>query len=689
VAPSQGLVTNGHARELKRHVIMHQEDDLDRLLAEALEQPSDARKAFLESRCANDPELRILLEKWLRECDDDDPFLKAGGALEGPLWEDMLTESSELAAGARLGPFEIRSAIGAGGMGEVYRAHDGRLGRDVAIKILPSDAPASSDALARFEREARAVAALSHPNILAIHDIGVEGDVRYVVTELLEGETLRDRLASGPLPPSKAIDYGIQMAHGLAAAHSRGIIHRDVKPQNVFITNDGRVKILDFGIASFSEDIEPDADTRAGALTHSGMIPGTTGYTSPEQILGKPATARSDLFALGIVLHEMLTGVHPFARSTPPETLTAVLRDDPPTVLRTLPEIAPSVVSLVERCLEKQPGDRPETARDVALFLEIAADQVGTGGRAGHDTPATHRFRTRLLAFSCGLVVLTTAVTWGSARMLSDRSAREMLDERFTGAERSVRRLYSEQVARLGLTARLVASFPELKALFATDVATIEDFLVGYQQRIATTAALIALGPNGTTIGRANLTGPTSAASDEWLPALLAAHGDGAVVTIGKRPYIAVASSSEAGGTIFGYLVAAEPINQTFADTVSQMAQSNVVLLSKEDVLGSTLQAAETPWRSLEAWHASGGTADRSIAVPIGPRRFAAREVPLANDPPVSVIVLNTQDDVVQMFRSLETRLFLIGVVALAAAAVGSVWLSRSVTTRGRMRPPS
>ena len=666
---------------------MTDEDDLDRLLAEALEQPAEARKAFLDSCCANDPEFRILLEGLLRE--GDDPFLKAGGAFEGPLWEDMLTESPELAAGARLGPYEIRSAIGSGGMGEVYRAHDRRLGRDVAIKILPSDSPASSDALARFDREARAVAALNHPNILAIHDVGFVGDVRYVVTELLEGETLRQRLASGPLPPSKAVDYAIQIAHGLAAAHSRGIIHRDIKPQNVFITNDGRVKILDFGIASFSGDAQPDAGTRAGPLTRSGIIPGTAGYTSPEQILGKPATARSDLFALGIILHEMLTGVHPFGRDTAPETLTAVLRDDPPSVLRALPDITSSVASLVEQCLEKQPGDRPDTARDVALFLEIAADQGGTAARAVLDTPTRHTLRTRLLAFSCGLVVLTTAVTWGYARLLSDRSAREILDTSFTRAERSIRRLYSEQVERLGLTARLVASFPELKALFATDVATLEDFLVGYQERIATTGALIALGPDGATIGRANHTGPSSAAGDEWLPALLAAHGEGAVVAIGGRPYIAIASPSEAGGTIFGYLVAAEPINQTFADTVSQMAESDIVLLSKNDVIGSTLQSAEMPWRSLEAWHASGGAADRSIDVMIGTRRFAVREVPLANDPPVSVIVLNVHQDVVQPFRSIETRLILIGFVALAAAILGSIWFSRPVTARGRTRPQS
>jgi hypothetical protein len=657
---------------------MNREDDVDRLLDEALEQPAEARKAFVDSRCANDPELRTLLEAVLRESDDDDPFLKEGGAFEGPLWEDVLTESSELKAGARLGSYEIRGAIGSGGMGEVYRAHDRRLGRDVAIKILPSDALASSDGLARFEREARAVAALNHPNILAIHDIGSEGDVRYVVTELLEGETLRERLASGPLPPSKAIDYGIQIAHGLTAAHRRGLVHRDVKPQNVFITNDGQVKVLDFGIVSFLSGGESDAHSRVEQLTRAGIIPGTAGYTSPEQMLGQPATARSDLFALGIVLYEMLTGVHPFARNTAEETLTAVLRDDPPSILRAKPDITPSVARIVQRCLEKRPGDRPETAGDVALFLDIVADQVGTGAvpRAALDTSIRRRLRKRLLAFSCALVLLSTAVTWGTARLMSDRSTRGILDASFTRAERTVRRVYSEQVARLGLMARLVASFPELKALFATDVATVDDFLASYHQRIATSAVLIALAPDGTTIGRGNHTGPMSA-GDEWLPALRAAHSDGAVVTIGKRPHSAVASPSEAGATVFGYVVAAEPIDQTFADDVSRMVQSEVVVLSKDDVIGSTLQSAETPWRSLEAWHQAGGAPDRFIDVSIGSRRFAAREAPLANNPSVSVIVLNAQEDVMQPFRGIESSLFLIGVAALAAAILGSLWLSR------------
>ena len=221
---------------------MPQNRDLDRVLEEALLLPPDARPAFLDTHCGDDVEGRRAIEELLRESDDGDPVLKPGGAFEGPLWGELLTEPDELTAGARLGPYEIRGSLGAGGMGEVYRAHDTRLSRDVAIKVLPASS-GSVDALARFEREARAVAALNHPNILAIHDVGAEGAVHFVVTELLEGETLRARLtARGPAAPAEAVSYGVQIARGLAAAHDRGIIHRDLKPDNIFITRDGRIK---------------------------------------------------------------------------------------------------------------------------------------------------------------------------------------------------------------------------------------------------------------------------------------------------------------------------------------------------------------------------------------------------------------------------------------------------------------
>jgi serine/threonine protein kinase len=214
-----------------------------------------------------------------------------------------------LPAGTRLGPYEVLAPLGAGGMGEVYRARDTKLGRDVAVKVLPERFAADPASVARFEREARAVAALSHPNILAIHDFGRQDATAYAVMELLEGETLRERLASGPLPVRKALDYAVQVAHGLAAAHEKGIAHRDLKPENVFITAEGRVKILDFGLAKVTA-LEPEGtrSPTASAGTEPGVVMGTAGYMSPEQVRGQPVDHRSDIFSFGSVLYEMLTG---------------------------------------------------------------------------------------------------------------------------------------------------------------------------------------------------------------------------------------------------------------------------------------------------------------------------------------------------------------------------------------------
>ena len=212
-----------------------------------------------------------------------------------------------LSPGARLGPYEIQAAIGAGGMGEVYKARDTRLDRDVAIKVLPEAVANDADRLARFEREAKAVAALSHPNILAVHDTGTDAGRAFVVMELLEGETLRERLAAGPLPVRKAVDAAVQMARGLAAAHDKGLVHRDVKPENVFLTHDGQVKILDFGLAKTAATGSGATET-AFALTDPGSVMGTVGYMAPEQVRGTPVDARTDLFALGAVLYEMLIG---------------------------------------------------------------------------------------------------------------------------------------------------------------------------------------------------------------------------------------------------------------------------------------------------------------------------------------------------------------------------------------------
>ena len=239
-----------------------------------------------------------------------------------------------LTAGLRLGPYEIVSPLGAGGMGEVYRARDERLGRDVAVKVLLGDFSANADRLRRFEQEARAASALNDPHILAVFDVGSHEGAPYLVTELLEGQSLRERLREGPLPVRKALELAAQTARGLAAAHERGIVHRDLKPENLFLTHDGRLKILDFGLAKLtqsddSQSLLAAAPTRLPS-TEAGAILGTVGYMSPEQVRGQPADARSDLFALGTILYEMLSGRRAFERGSSADTLSAILRDDPP-----------------------------------------------------------------------------------------------------------------------------------------------------------------------------------------------------------------------------------------------------------------------------------------------------------------------------------------------------------------------
>jgi eukaryotic-like serine/threonine-protein kinase len=277
-----------------------------------------------------------------------------------------------LASGARLGPYEILSPLGAGGMGEVYRARDTRLERDVAIKVLPERLASDPDSLARFEREAKAVAALSHPNILAIHDFGSSGNIVYAVTELLEGETLRDRLNASAIPARKAIEYARQISHGLAAAHDRGIVHRDLKPDNLFLTRDGLVKILDFGLASQerprASGSDPTLVPTGHGTTDPGTVLGTVGYMSPEQVRGKPFDHRSDLFSLGVVLYEMILGKRAFQRDSAVETMMAILQDDPRLPGRDMPA---GLEEIVTHCLEKTPEERFQSARDLAFALQV------------------------------------------------------------------------------------------------------------------------------------------------------------------------------------------------------------------------------------------------------------------------------------------------------------------------------
>jgi Tol biopolymer transport system component len=274
-----------------------------------------------------------------------------------------------LTTGKKLGPYEIQSPLGAGGMGEVYRARDTRLGRDVAIKVLPEALANDADRLRRFEQEARTIAALNHPNILGIHDIGAYDGAPFLISELLEGQTLRERLEAGPLPVQRAIEYALGIAQGLAAAHEKGIVHRDLKPENVFITRDGRVKVLDFGLAKLVRP-EENAATMTSPGTLPGVVMGTIGYMSPEQVRGEPSDARSDIFSFGAVLYEMLTGKRAFKCETAAETMTAILREEPPALNDSGWQGPLALQRILVRCLEKNVERRFQSASDLAFAIE-------------------------------------------------------------------------------------------------------------------------------------------------------------------------------------------------------------------------------------------------------------------------------------------------------------------------------
>ena len=310
-----------------------------------------------------------------------------------------------LATGVRLGPYEILGPIGAGGMGEVYRARDPRLGREVAVKVLPAALAADADRQRRFEQEARSAGRLNHPNIIHIYDVGQHEGQPYLVTELLEGETLRARMGGSPLPVRKAIEVAIPIAYGLAAAHEAGIVHRDLKPENLFITKDGRVKILDFGLAKLTRPDAADGGQSAArtvaADTGKGQVWGTAGYMSPEQARGQQVDHRSDIFSFGSILYEMLAGARAFRGESPADTMSAILHEDPPD-LTTLDKEIPLVLQrIVHHCLEKSPGERFRSAHDLAFQLEgisglsgsSAIEAVPRGAVAGAAPPSAATFR--------------------------------------------------------------------------------------------------------------------------------------------------------------------------------------------------------------------------------------------------------------------------------------------------------
>jgi eukaryotic-like serine/threonine-protein kinase len=329
-----------------------------------------------------------------------------------------------LGSGTKLGPYEILAPLGAGGMGEVYRALDTRLGREVALKILPDSFACDQDRLRRFEQEARAVAALSHPNILAIHDVGQHNGSPFLVSELLEGEALRDVLDRGVLPQRKAIEYGVQVAQGLAAAHQKGIVHRDLKPENLFLTKDSRAKILDFGLAKLAQTCaerrDSDGVTLTSAHTSAGMVMGTASYMAPEQVRGEPADPRTDIFAFGAVLFEMLSGQRAFRRATPVETMTAVLKEDPAELADPAHPISPALDRIMRRCLEKSPEQRFQSAEDLAFALSALS---GTDSGASRVTQGPRRVAGPWWGLAALALVAVAVGTWFLARRPAETSS--------------------------------------------------------------------------------------------------------------------------------------------------------------------------------------------------------------------------------------------------------------------------
>jgi serine/threonine protein kinase len=316
-----------------------------------------------------------------------------------------------LSSRTKLGPYQIQSSLGAGGMGEVYRARDTRLGRDVAIKALPEALANDADRLRRFEQEARTIAALNHANILGIHDIGAHDGAPFLASEFLEGQTVREKLESGPLPVRRASEYALGIGQGLAAAHEKGVVHRDLKPENVFVTRNGRVKVLDFGLAKLvrPEESHETVVTLTNPATLPGMVMGTVGYMSPERVRGEPSDARSDIFSFSAVLYEMLTSKRAFKRETSAETMTPILREEPPELNDTGWQGPLALQRILVRCLEKNVERRFQSASDLAFAIESLS---GTSTAKSVPQPKSRQAWPRWAATALGVLVLGAAAWW-------------------------------------------------------------------------------------------------------------------------------------------------------------------------------------------------------------------------------------------------------------------------------------
>jgi eukaryotic-like serine/threonine-protein kinase len=373
------------------------------LLHQAQELAAGERSAFLERSCASDHLLRQEVETLLSSSDE----ARTGFLESCPI-------SVTLNPGTKLGEYEVQRLIGSGGMGEVYRARDLRLRRDVAIKVLPSFLSSDKDRLRRFEQEAQAAAALNHPNILAVFQMGSYQNAPYLVSELLEGDTLRAQIGRGALSPRKAIESGVQIAHGLAAAHEKGIVHRDLKPENLFVTKDGHVKILDFGLAKLTQPMTRSEQT-APTLgdTEPGMVMGTAGYMSPEQVRGQAVDHRTDIFAFGAILYEMLTGKRAFVRTTSADTMSAILNAEPLPISQLTPNVPSSLQRAVHRCLEKSPERRFQSASDLAFALETLSDSALTPlPQIGITRPATPPWRILGVSAAAAALLIAGGMWW-------------------------------------------------------------------------------------------------------------------------------------------------------------------------------------------------------------------------------------------------------------------------------------
>ena len=321
--------------------------------------------------------------------------------------------------GTSIGPYQIRGALGSGGMGDVYLAHDSRLGRDVAIKVLPTEYATDHDRLQRFEQEARAASALNHPAIVTVHDIGSANGHPFLCMELIKGDTLRQLIVEGPLSMRRVLSIAAQIADGLAKAHDAGIVHRDLKPENVMVTTDGFAKILDFGLAKLVDQARQDADTALSPLTTPGTLLGTTRYMSPEQAIGREADARSDQFSLGLVLYELITGRRAFDKATTVETLSAIVRDEAPSVRELQPSTPRPVAWIIERCLQKDPSERYASTRDLARDLANVRDRLSelTGRDDTGLAPRPRRFAAReITAWAAAVALAATALVINNAR---------------------------------------------------------------------------------------------------------------------------------------------------------------------------------------------------------------------------------------------------------------------------------